>query len=123
MDEDGDWWRRPLGDLVGGRKVILAGAVAAAWTPQVPILRRLGATDVLVAATEGLGAGPQPDADVVAVEPPPEVVGTMARIRHSVTALAAPPPALIAALERFDPDREAVVLGTFLNESSHLDGR
>ena len=123
MDDDDVWWRGPLTDLIGGRRVILAGAAAAAWTPLVPVIRSLGASDVLVAATEGRGAGPQPDAEIVAVEPPPEVEGTMPRMRHSLAALAEPPAELRAGLEAFDPDREAVVLATFLNESPSLDGR
>ena len=48
-----DWWRRPLGALVSGRRVIVAGGPAAAWTSLVAALRDLGATDVLVVATEG----------------------------------------------------------------------
>ena len=45
-----DWWRGPLRDLVGGRRVIVTGGVAAAWTPVVEPLRQAGATDVLVVA-------------------------------------------------------------------------
>ena len=47
----------------------------------------------------------------------------MPRMRHSLAALADPPAELRAGLDAFDPDREAVVLATFLNESPSLDGR
>ena len=40
---DDVWWRRPLTDLVAGRRVIFAGGVAAGWSPLVPIVRELGA--------------------------------------------------------------------------------
>ena len=121
---DGDWWRGPLAELVGGRSVILAGGVAAGWTPEVPRLRALGATDVLVVATDGRGAGPQPDARCVAVEPAPDVGGdTMARTRAGLAALADPPPEIVDAVESFDPDRTAVVFGMFLVESPALCGR
>ncbi len=122
MDPDGNWWRRPLQDLVRDRKVILAGAVAAAWTPLVPVIRELGARDVLVAATEGRGVGEQPDAEIAVVEPPPDAP-VMARIHAGLAALRQPPPVLVDAVERFDPDRTALVLGTFINEAPELVGR
>ena len=49
------WWQEPLGALVRGRRVIIAGGPAAFWTPMVTPLRELGAADVLVVATDGTG--------------------------------------------------------------------
>ncbi len=117
-----DWWRDPLGALVRGRRVILAGGPAAVWTPIVGTMRDLGAADVLVVGTDGLGAGPQPDSQVVAVDIPDEV-GPMPRLRIAIARIADPPPPIVEAVEAFDPDRTAVVFGTFLTESPTLVGR
>jgi len=111
-----------LGELVGGRRVILAGGVAAGWTPTVPVLRQLGATDVLVAATDGTGAGPQPDCQVAAVEAA-RGDDHMAQLRSSLALMADPPPSLVDAVETFDADRTAVVIGVFLGESPTFVGR
>lgn len=117
------WWRVPLERFVRGRQVILAGAVAAGWTGSVRALRDVGAADVLVVATEGAGAGPQPDARSVIVDVPSGVGGTMARVRAGLRLLADPPADVVAAVEEFDPERRAVVFGHFLNETSTLVGR
>lgn len=122
--DDGTWWRRPLGELFAGRKVILAGSVAAAWTPLVSVIRELGATDVLVAATEGRGVGPiAADAQHVVVDLPADVAGVMARVRAGLATLRQPPAELLDAVRAFDPHRDAILLGTFLNDVATLDGR
>ena len=118
-----DWWRGPLGALVGGRRVIVAGGPAAAWTSLVAALRDLGATDVLVVATEGTGAGPQPEATVAVVDVPGDDSDAMVRLHAAIDLLATPPPAIVDAVEAFDADRTAVVFGTFLTESPDLVGR
>lgn len=116
------WWEPAVRDVVGGRRVILAGGIAVSWTPIVPILRRAGATDVLVVATEGLGVGPQPDARTVAVERPDEL-SMMEHVRRGIEALRDPPDHVCDAVEAFDPDNDAVVITHFLNESPTLCGR
>ena len=118
-----DWWRRPLGALVSGRRVIVVGGPAAAWTSHVAALRDLGATDVLVVATESLGAGPQPQATVAVVDVPGDDTDAMVRLHAVLDILAAPPPAIVDAVEAFDPDGTAVVFGTFLTETPELVGR
>jgi len=127
MSVEGDadrWWREPLAAVVAGRKVILAGGVAAGWTALVPVVRRLGATDVLVVPTEGTGAGPQPeDATVMVCEPPPEVVGMMPRLRASLALLGDLPTDVVTAIESFDPDRAAAVFAVFLSEAAVIAGR
>ena len=105
--------------------MILAGGIAVGWTSTVPLVRSLGATDVLVIGTQGLGAGPLPDpaeATVVAL-PAPETDSTMARIRIGLARLHAPPAEVVNAVRRFDPRREALVLGDFLGTAAGLDGR
>jgi hypothetical protein len=118
-----DWWRRPLGALVSGRRVIVVGGPAAAWTSHVAALRDLGASDVLVVATESLGAGPQPQAIIAVVDVPGDDTDAMVRLHAVLDILAAPPPAIVEAVEAFDPDRTAVVFGTFLTETPELVGR
>ena len=118
-----EWWQGPLRDLVSGRRVILVGGAAAAWTTVVAALRTLEVADVLVVGTDGRGAGPQPDARTVVAEVPPEVTGTMARLRCILALISTPPPPVAAAVEEFDPDRSAVVFGQFLTESPNFLGR
>jgi hypothetical protein len=114
-----------LRPVFAGRRVILAGGIAVGWTSTVPLVRSLGATDVLVIGTQGLGAGPLPDpaeAMVVALRAP-ETDSTMARIRTGLARLHAPPAEVVNAVRRFDPRREALVLGDFLGTAPRLDGR
>ena len=105
--------------------MILAGGIVVGWTPTVPLVRSLGATNVLVVGTQGLGAGPLPDpaeATVVAL-PAPETDSTMARIRIGLARLHTPPAEVVDAVRRFDPRREAVVLGDFLGTAAEIDDR
>ena len=88
-----------------------------------PRSRDLGATDVLVVATEGTGAGPQPEATVAVVDVPGDDSDAMVRLHAAIDVLAAPPPAIVDAVEAFDADRTAVVFGTFLTETPDLVGR
>jgi hypothetical protein len=116
-----DWWTRPLSTVFRGRRVVLAGAAAAAWTEHIGVLRAAGADDVLVIADKW-GAGDLPDAQVVVVEAPPDRT-VMEEIRAGERFLADPPPEVRTALDHFDPGGNALVLGTFLNVSTHLAGR
>ncbi len=116
------WWANALRSVVGGRRVILAGTVAAAWTEHLPVLHDAGAADLLVVATEGAGVGPQPAAPTVVVTPPAGLP-LMERIHFANRALEEPSPEVVEAVRDFDPDGTAVVIGTFLNSASHLDGR
>jgi len=105
-----------------GRRVVLAGAVVAAWSEHLALLSSVGVTDMMIVATEGRGVGPMPDLETVVVEPP-EGLTFMDRIHFGITALASPPPEVCEALERFDPNGEALVVGTFLNTTAELAGR
>lgn len=116
------WWNVPMREVFGGRRVVLAGGHAATWTEHIELLRDAGATDFLVVATEGRGAGPVPDVPTVIVEPP-EDLSMMERIRFGDQTLAEPPDPVLTAVRAFDPDRAALVLGVFLNTSVELDGR
>ncbi|MGB0114807.1 MAG: ATP-grasp domain-containing protein, partial [Ilumatobacteraceae bacterium] len=112
----------PLRATFEGRRVVLAGAVATAWSEHIALLRSLGATDVMVIATEGRGGGRQPDVPTVIVEPPARLP-VMDSIRFGDRLLASPTAEMLDALAAFDPDRSAVTIGTFLNTTPELDGR
>lgn len=115
------WWSAPLRSLVAGRRIVVAGASAAAWADHVSVLRGAGATDILIVAN-AWGAGPAPDAPAVVVEAPTGL-STMEQIRFDDEFLADPPSEVVAALDEFDPNRDALVLGSFLNTSPQLAGR
>jgi hypothetical protein len=119
-----EWWRAPLASLVDGRKVIVAGGPAVTWGEAVDTLRSVGASETLVVATEGMGAGAPPTgATVVVVERADHGDDVMAAMHAGIRVLDDPPPHVVAAVERFDPDRSAVVFGSFLTEAPALAGR
>ena len=100
-----------LGRVVRGRRIILAGEVAAGTTGRVTELRGLGAVRFLVIAS-GRGTGPLPEGDDVELfvadeGPAPDLVSGF---RRQERLLANPSAALVEAIARFDPDREALVL-------------
>lgn len=109
-------------DVFEGRRVVFAGAVAAAWTEHTALLESLGVTEMMVYATEGRGVGPVPDLPTVVVEPPAGLA-LMDGIRFGNDALADPSPAVRRALDAFDPHGEALVVGSFLSATPELAGR
>ena len=117
-----DWWIEPMRRAFGGHSVVLAGAMGASWTEHIELLRSVGVGKLLVVATEGRGAGPQPDVPTVIVEPP-EGLSEMERIHFADRMLVDPTPDMIDAVDRFDPRREAIVIGTFLATATELAGR
>ncbi len=100
---------------------MLAGATASAWTEHLAVLRAAGAADILVVAN-AWGMHDPPDTATVVVEAPPGM-SIMEQIRFDDRFLADPPPEVVTALDRFDPDGRARVLGTFLNTNPRLAGR
>ncbi len=68
------------------------------------------------------GAGDLPDVTTVVVEAAKGLT-IMEQIRAEGRFLGAPPPAVIAALDEFDPGGDALVLGSFLNSNTHLAAR
>ncbi len=116
-----DWWIAPMRSVFDGRRVVLAGASAAAWTEHLPLLRAAGVSDMLVVA-DSWGGGERPDITTVVVETP-SGLSIMEQIRAESRFLADPPAEVVSALDEFDPDANALVLGSFLNMNSHLAGR
>ncbi|MDQ3177777.1 MAG: hypothetical protein M3Q72_09565, partial [Actinomycetota bacterium] len=90
---DDRWWRDPLGHVVSGRNMVLVGGAAAGWTAAIGRLRALGARDLLVVATEGAGAGPQPEARVM-IERPPPGDGMMSAMRGAISLIGHPTAAM-----------------------------
>jgi hypothetical protein len=117
-----DWWIEPMRRAFRGRSVVLAGAMGASWTEHIDLLRSVGVRKVMVVATEGRGAGPQPDVPTVIVEPP-DGLSEMERIHFADRTLKDPTREMIDAVDRFDPPGEAVVIGTFLATATELAGR
>ncbi len=123
MDADG--YRELLRPVFAGRKVVFVGDVAAAFTRTAAEVRELGASDALVIGVNGTGTGPLPAADeatVVALEPPGSA-SMVAAIHEANRRVADPPAEVLAALDAFDPGREALAIGTFLNPVPSIDGR
>ena len=92
------------------RQVIIVGLPLAGTTDAVARFRRFGSSRCLVIAS-GPGTGPFPnhdDADwMILTHRSPDVVAEL----HAVEALMANPPSEVAAaMDRYDPDRRALVL-------------
>lgn len=93
------------------------------WTLSVPVVAQFAERGrVMVLATEGQGTGPQPSCAVWAADPLPGL-SQMEAIRANNALLATLPAEAVAAVDEFDPDRRAVVLGSFLLESETVAGR
>lgn len=116
-----DWWIPPLRSVFGGQRVVLAGANAAAWTEHLALLRSAGVADLLIVAS-AWGAGDLPDVTTVVVETS-NGLSIMEQIRAENRFLAEPPTEVIEALDEFDPNCDALVLGSFLNTNPELAGR
>jgi hypothetical protein len=120
MDVDG--YRELLRPLFAGRKVVLTGAVVQAHTGQVAALRDFGSERCLVIA--GQGTGPVPgdeDAEVLVLDvAAPDMVE---EIRRWERLHADPPPEVLDALQRYDPEGNALVLVPPFDSTSALAGR
>ena len=107
-----------------GRPIIVTGGPVGGLTAQARSVRELGAERVFVLGSEGRGAGPVPkedEAEWLALEVSGSSIIDVVRAGHRAL-LDLPGPAR-AAIERFDPGREALVLAGFLNELPEVAGR
>ena len=113
-----------LRSVFAGRPVVFAGRVAAALVPAVDQLRALGAPRFLIVHA-GAGTGERPEgADVESM--PLGVVHEddfVAELRAEERAITRPGTAVLDALERFDPDRRAVVLSAPFLDVRECAGR
>ena len=112
-----------LRPLFAGRKVMVTGGPLAAMTGTCRRLRELGAERPFLLAT-GTGTGDLPGPDeaewVVVQVRAPDVI---AEIRAAMRLLRLLPGEVVAALDRWDPDRAALVLSPMFNELPEIAGR
>ncbi|MHC4949023.1 MAG: ATP-grasp domain-containing protein [Planctomycetota bacterium] len=119
-----DWLR----ELFAGRRCILAIGATTAGLRWGRILRELGAEPPLILADEP-GAGPPPGAgEATVVERPPAArearpADLLERLRDYERWLAAPPPEVVAAIERYDPGGEAVLITSHVSDVQAIAGR
>jgi hypothetical protein len=112
-----------LRPLFAGRKLVLAGGPLAAMTGTCRRLLELGAERPFLLAT-GVGTGEVPGPDeaewVVVQVRAPDII---AEIRAAMRLLELLPAEVVAALDRWDPEREALVLSPMFNELPQIAGR
>jgi hypothetical protein len=112
-----------LRPLFAGRKVVLTGGPLAALTAGCRRLRGLGAERPFLLAT-GMGTGEVPgpeEAEWCVVEVrAPDVV---AEIRAAMRMLRLLPHDVVDALDRWDPERQALVFSPMFNELPEIAGR
>jgi hypothetical protein len=122
MDMTGRYTSR-LRRFYGGRKLILTGAPLAMLRGTSRMVRSLGAARPFLLAA-GVGTGPLPTEEdgerhVLRVSAPDIVSET----RAIMSLLANLPASALAALDRYDPHREALVLSPPANELRTIAGR
>jgi hypothetical protein len=109
--------------LVAGRRVILAGFPVAATAPTVTMLRSLGSERCFVLGPM-IGTGEMPDdADAEWLSLDIETPETMTVFRRFEQAMAHPSADVTAALDRYDPHRDALVLVAPYDVSAVVAGR
>jgi hypothetical protein len=120
---DPAYYEELIRGVVGGRKLIVCADVLAGAHVQGKAFSKLGAKKpFLVSGTLGTGELPTgSDAEWILLD----TAGTtmMDGIRRFEHALLHPTPELLAALDRYDPDREAIVIGTIFMRSGAYWGR
>jgi hypothetical protein len=94
--------------IFAGRSVVLVGGPAVGATHRVAQLETVGAARCLVVASSA-GTGQLPDVDT-AYYSIPEVADPVAEFRAEERVFANPPADVVAAIDRFDPSGEAIVL-------------
>ena len=112
-----------LRPLFAGRKLVVTGGPLAAMTGTCRRLLELGAERPFLLAT-GVGTGEVPGPDeaewMVVQLRAPDVI---AEIRAAMRMLRLLPAEVVATLDRWDPEREAVVLSPMFNELAEIAGR
>jgi hypothetical protein len=116
--------QRQLRAAFADRSVILAGDVAAGATGLIKLMKRFGASRFLVLAG-ARGTGPQPEsvgAEVVMypLDPQPNTVAFFRAEERVFTNL---PADVVDAIDRFDPDHNALVIGAFHSTLRRLADR
>ncbi len=108
---DAQYYIDILRSVFAGRKVIVTADVLAGTTGTVGALRSVGA-EVLLAVGGHRGTGLVPDCETVTLGTE-QALTIMDNIRAFEASLLTPPPVMREAVERADPDREALVISSF----------
>ncbi|MEY2407152.1 MAG: hypothetical protein QOG39_2068 [Acidimicrobiaceae bacterium] len=123
---DAGYWGELLRPVLTGRRVIVTGGPVAGLVSRARLARSLGSERPFILGNEGTGTGelPTPDeAETYALDVDTMASTIMDAMRAGAAALADLPAEARAALDRYDPDRSALVLGSFLNELPSVAGR
>jgi hypothetical protein len=109
-------WREHLGGLFQGRRVICGIAPLAGFAEWVALLSQVGSQRPLLVAS-GIGAGPTPgpdEAEVVLLDVP-ESHSMTEELRAQDALARSLPVEVVAAVDGYDPDREALwMVGPFI---------
>jgi hypothetical protein len=120
-----EYWSEALRPTFAGKKVIVAGDVIAGLIPRARMIRELGAESTFMLATEGMGTGDAPteeDGHWFALDASPNE-NIVEAIHATQRLLGDLPQHAKEALDWYDPDHEAMVVGTFLHEQPSVAGR
>jgi hypothetical protein len=115
--------RELLRSVVAGRRFVVVTDVLPASVIGAQQLRDHGADDVLIVATSRGTGEVAPEVEAGAVVLDVHGRGIMGGIRAFERVLAEPPAELVAAVDRFDPERRAEVLGAVFVTSRTVLGR
>jgi hypothetical protein len=97
-----------LREAFGPRPVILAGGPAAGATARVAQLQTIGVERILVIAS-GHGTGPLPEIELL-VHELPTPANAIEEFRNEERFFADPPAEVVAAIDAFDPDGDAILI-------------
>ena len=118
---DESYWTSLVRPIVAGRRIILTGGPVAGFTARAQSLVALGAEKVFVLGSEGVGTGELPEGEWFALSPTAD--NDVDLIRAGNKLVASLPADAVAAIDRFDPDGSAMVIGSFLHEAPAVAGR
>jgi hypothetical protein len=119
------YWTDLLRPIFCGKKVIVTGDPVAGLLPTARLVRELGAESTFILGTQGAGTGDLPDpadGEWLALDPPP-TKSFLEAILAAQALLGDLPESALTALDKYDPDHTAIVLGTHFNQQSELAGR
>lgn len=119
-----EYYRNLLRSVFEGKKCILCTGPLAGQGKHIKTLRELGATSFLILA-DGEGTGEIPTGEDVFWEIVVEgqVADMMTGLRRYDEALRNPSEEVRAAVDKFDPDCEAIVLAAHISDVQHILGR
>jgi hypothetical protein len=97
-----------LGELYAGRPVVLGPGILAGYTPVIARLRALGCPVLVLSTGTGAGPVPEPGECTVVETPLPPTASMTEEVRVLDRVTRSLPPAVVAAIEAFDPARQAL---------------